>query len=144
MATKKISAKRTLKKTDVARYAEEYVSEKAMLDAIKQRVDEKKAALVAALTQFGETDEKGNVFLDVGIEGCARLKHELRRSETLNLDRIEAWLKSRGLWDEFSTTVRIVDEEKVLAAAFEGKQIPKATMRSFYDINETMAFKVLK
>ena len=78
-------AKRELNEEDFSRYVAEYLSEKATMEAIQARVNEKKAAIAKFVDANGERDEKGNIFFYVeGIEGVSAVKRERRVSTTLN------------------------------------------------------------
>jgi hypothetical protein len=61
----------------------------------------------------------------------------------MDLDKAEAWLKKNKKWDEFKVVVEMVDEDKLLAAGYEGT-IPKRTFDGFTVQSESFAFKVLK
>lgn len=143
MATRTIGkAKRTLAKADVKRFAQHYVDARKAAELMQAQVDDMKAALVQAVQDYGYTDDKGNQFLDIGIEGCDKLKREVRRSKRFDVTKATQWLKKQGRYDEFTEVVVQLDEDKILAASFEG-DLPEKVVAGFYQESETMAFKVM-
>lgn len=141
--TRKIAKpKRELSIEQLPRYVEEYLKEKAAADAMAKRVNEKKATIAALVEASGYLDDRGSQFLDVGIDGCSAVKRERRITNTLDEAKALAWLTKHGLYDECTRTEVVLDEEALLAAAYEGK-VPERALKSFYEQSESFAFKVL-
>ena len=141
---KRVIAKPTRAVTveQLPRYVEEYLKERNAADEMSKRVNEKKTNIVELLVAEGYKDDKGSRFIDVGIPGCSAVKHERRVSTKLDEEKALAWLRKNGLYEECTTTVVVLDEEKLLAAAYEGK-IAERTLKGFYEQTENFAFKVI-
>lgn len=142
MAARKMTRqKQTMEVTpdNAERYLSEYLSAKAMADDVTARVNKMKANLNAFADAHGEPDEKGSIWVEVGEH---KIKRERRVSTSTDFYKAEAWLRKNGRWDEFKIVQEVLDEDKLLAAGFEGT-IPRKTFDSFTVIGETFAFKVL-
>lgn len=137
--------KRALNKADIRRYAQEYIAARRMAADAAKREAEMKATLAKAVEELGYTDDKGNQFLDIGIEGCDKLKRERRVSQRFDTEKAAAWLKKRKRYADFTETIVQLSEDKILAAAFEGDDpdVTEKVVKGFYVDSETMAFKVL-
>lgn len=133
---------REVTSAQLPRYMQEYLQEKAAADAMAKRVAEKKANIMKLIEAEGYVDDRGSQFIDVGIDGCSMVKREVRISTTLDETKALQWLKKNGLYEECTRTEVVLDEEALLAAAYEGK-VPEKTLKSFYEQNESYAFKVI-
>lgn len=134
--------KRALAEEDVRRYAEEYLKARRLAEEAQKRADAMKSTLVQHIVENGYTDDKGSQYIDVGIPGCAKLKRERRLSQRFNEEKAAAWLERKGVYDEYTETIVVLSEDKILAAGWE-KKIPERVIKGFYDDNEVMAFKVV-
>lgn len=143
---KRVIAKptRAVSTEQLPRYVEEYLKERDAAATMQKRVDEKKANIVEVLIADGYTDDKGSRFVDVGIPGCSAVKHERRVRTVLDEEKALAWIKKHkpALYDSCTKTITVLDEEALLAAAYEGK-IAEKTLKSFYEQSESFAFKIV-
>lgn len=140
--TRKIKTK--LNSKTVTEVVRQYVATKAQATIFADRTDRLKGQLKSYVESHGETDDKGSLWVDFDepIEGITRMKMERRVIKSLDVERAEALLREIGLWDECTTTITVLDEDLLLAAAFEGK-VPEAAMTEMYVTRENYAFKAL-
>jgi hypothetical protein len=108
---------------DFTSQVREYVTLKQSLEVLEKRQGELREKLFEKIDQDGEVDDKGNVFfeLDSEIEGVARLEKQRRVSRKLDEAAAEDIISEKKLDEELYKTVRIVDEDAVMAAHYEGK-----------------------
>lgn len=128
-----------------AGFARQYLSEKSSLDAITKRVNDMKAAVIAYLRDHGDTDEKGSLYVDVeGVDGVGSLKYERRVGRTFDSAKATAWLKKHGMYDHYTKTVVMLDEDSLAAAAYEGDIISERIYNGWFVESETWALKTVK
>lgn len=115
-------------------------------DAVKafgERQAEARRLLMGLLEETGTTDEKGSQWIrfpDDPVEGRINsIKRERRVTRILDIERTEAYLKKRRLYDQCTETVVVLNEERILGLNFEGK-ISDEDLASLYDTNESWAF----
>lgn len=138
------TAKRELNAKDFPRYVEEYLREKEAMEAMQARVNEKKAAINKFVDDLGEADEKGSKWVHVeGIPGLSAVKRERRVSQSLDTDKAEAWLKKNGLWEQYSEEIRVLDEDALYGAGYDGT-IPRKVFDGFMVSSESFALKTVK
>lgn len=95
----------------------------------------------------GDSDDQGHVWIEFdepvedpsGKASVLGIKREKRVSRRLNPARAEEFLKRRKLWDDCTETVLVINEDAILAKAFE-KKISDADLEGLYDVNESYAF----
>lgn len=88
------------------------------VDSLTKKQKDLRDYLMDTVEQTGFTDESGNVWveLDEEIDGIAAIKRERRAKPVLDEEAAERILAERGLEDECYKTIRVVDEEAVMAA----------------------------
>lgn len=99
------------------------------------------------LPEQGDTDDDGHtwVMFDEDIEdpsgkgSVTAIKREYRKIKRLNAERTEAFLRRKKLWDDCTETVVVINEDAVLAKAFD-KTISERDLNSLYDVTESYAF----
>ena len=120
------------------RLVQEYKAAKEMADTAKKRADGLKAALVELVDERGYEGENGHRWFEVGE---FRLKRERRVSKSFDTAACEVWAKEAGLWDSVSEVVEVLNEDKVLALAWDDPEI-RDEIEGFYVEKETWAFKL--
>jgi hypothetical protein len=127
---------------DVPALLEKYLDMRKTADEFQGKVDEMKKLLSTAVDTHGFVDDKGNRWIEFEepIEGVTALKRERRVSRSLDPVRAETVLKRLGLWEECTEEVRVIDEDKILGAGFEGR-IKKGVLDSLWTESESWAFK---
>lgn len=101
----------------------EYLMVKQSLDLMEKRSVELRQSIFDKIEADGEEDEKGNIFveLDAEIDGVVRLEKQRRVTRKLDELAADAIIEGKSLSGELYKTVRVVDEDAVMAAHYEGK-----------------------
>lgn len=137
-------ANRELTEADVDAFVAAYLSEKEFAEEATKRVNAKKAVLSRYIDENGYIDDKGSRYVDIeGVDGVSQMKRERRVSTSLDRDKVEAYLKKRGLWEQMTREVRVLDDDAVAAAGYDGT-IPERTFQGFYVESEVFALKSVK
>jgi hypothetical protein len=108
---------------DLGAQVREYLMVKQSLDLMEKRSGELRQSLFEKIEADGEEDEKGNIFveLDAEIDGVVRLEKQRRVTRKLDELAAETIIEEKSLSDELYKTIRVVDEDAVMAAHYEGK-----------------------
>ena len=120
------------------RLVEEYKSAKDLADSSKKRADALKKELSDLVESEGYEGDNGHQWYEIGDY---KLKRERRVSKSFDSDECEKWAKTTGLWDEVSEVVELLSEDKVLALAWDDRDVREASDH-FYKEKETWAFKL--
>lgn len=115
--------------------------QKSLVDA---RMKSLRDSLMDIIEQRGFT-EGGHLYFELGEEvaGFRTLKREARVSRAINEDRAEKLLRSKGLWEDVTEVVRVLDDDKLRLAIYEGK-LTQEEFDSLVDERTTYALKMLK
>lgn len=119
------------------RLAQEFKKSKEAIDLLTKRQNEMKAELIEAIKEQGFEDDKGHKWLKVG---SLELKYERRVSRSFDEGAADNWAHETGRWDDLKRTVEMLDEDKLLALAWENEDVAE-TIQEFYVEKETWAFK---
>lgn len=119
------------------RLAEEYKRTKDTITDIEKRANGMKKELSDAVEEFGATDDKGHLWLNVGN---LSLKRERRISRSLDIDSAKQWAIANGHWDQVKQVIEVLDEDQLLGLAWNNKEL-EDTIQAFYIEKETWAFK---
>jgi len=108
---------------DVAGQVKEYLYVKKNIDQMETRSKELRDRLFAHLDEDGYEDDKGNVQLELGadIDGVVRLEKQRRVTRKLNEPKADEILSELGLKDGIFVMTPVLDEDKLMAAFYEGK-----------------------
>jgi hypothetical protein len=100
----------------------EYVKVKATLDQMESRSRELREALFAKLDEEGFEDDKGNITieLDSAIDDVVRIEKQRRVTRKLDEEVAEEIITERGIGDVVYKTIRIIDEDALMAQLYEG------------------------
>lgn len=120
------------------RLAQEFKKSKEAIDMLTKRQNEMRAELVEAVKEQGFEDDKGHKWLKVGD---LELKYERRVSRSFDEGAADNWARETGRWDDLKQVVEVLDEDKLLALAWENSDVAE-TIQQFYVERETWAFKV--
>jgi hypothetical protein len=119
------------------RLAQEFKKSKEAIDSLTKRQNDMKAELIEAVKDQGYEDDKGHKWFKVGdIE----LKYERRVSRSFDESAADNWAHDTGRWDDLKRVVEMLDEDKLLALAWEDNDVAE-TIQAFYVEKETWAFK---
>jgi hypothetical protein len=105
---------------DFQAQAREYVLLKKSLDALEARQKELREKLFAKLDVEGQEDSSGNVFLELTneIEGIRVIEKQRRTSRKLDETIAEAIITEKGLEETLYKTIRVIDEDAIMAAHY--------------------------
>jgi hypothetical protein len=109
-------------------YIRQMATLKKESDLLAERMSEVKSFLTAAVENFGETDGRGHINLEVGDAsvGIAGLQLQRRSTPQENMEAIERILKTKTdannqpLWQQCIKMVPAVQEDEVMKASFDG------------------------
>jgi hypothetical protein len=101
----------------------EYVRVKETMDALEKRSKELREKILAVVDVDGYEDDKGNILyeLDTPIDGVIRLEKQRRATRKLDEDKAEEIIEAKGLSDKVYKMVRVIDEDALMAAHYEGE-----------------------
>jgi hypothetical protein len=108
---------------DLSTQVREYLQVKASMDLLETRQKALRETLFQQIDSNGEFDDKGNVFLELGsdVDGVVRLEKQKRVTRKLDADAAETILATNELEEDVYEVVRVVNEDKLMAAFYEGK-----------------------
>lgn len=101
----------------------EYVRIKETVDSLEKRSKELREKILAVVDVDGYEDDKGNVIyeLDRPIDGVMRLEKQRRATRKLDDIKAEEIIEAKGLSDKVYKMVRVLDEDAIMAAHYEGE-----------------------
>ena len=101
----------------------EYAKVKSSIEVMEGRSKELREKLFDAIETLGFEDDKGNLQLELEseVEGIVRLEKQRRVSRKIDEGVAEGIISKHGLEDELYKTIRVVDEDALLAAMYQGK-----------------------
>jgi hypothetical protein len=123
----------------------EYAKIKASMEIMESRSKELREKLFGFLDLEGEEDDKGNIQLDLPstISGIVRLEKQRRATRKLNEMAAEEIIGSVGLEDEVYKIVRVIDEDALMAAFYEGK-LTEEQLDEMFPVNVIWALRTVK
>ena len=154
--------KRTIKRrtipADFIRYLTEYLGTRSMREKSALLENDHKAVLMNVLTEVGTSGDGGHrtIMLDEPVtfysypsrhdkpteKKVTGIQRQRRVGQSLDEDKTLALLESKGLLIECTTTVVVIEEDKVLAANFSGA-ITDEELKGLYTEKETFAFQLI-
>jgi len=116
---------------------------------LSNELDKRKKRLQGILEKYGETDPStGSIFLDlgepVGSERISQLKNQCATRQVMNEEMAEEVLSKKGLWEEMTDLIRVIDDSRVLAAYYDkritddelAKMIHEKVVYSFFVLDD--------
>lgn len=130
---------------DIAGQVKEFLYIKKNIDQLDTRAKELRDKLFSHLDEDGYEDDKGNVQLelDSDIDGVVRLEKQRRVTRKLNEPKADEILTELGLKDEIFVMTPVLDEDKLMAAFYEGK-ITEEQLDDMFPANVVWALRTLK
>lgn len=118
----------------------EYMKLKESIDFMTERTRILREQLFEALDTEGFEDDRGNILieLDTPIEGVIRLEKQRRTKRKLDETQAEVIIKERQLEDEVYKTVRVLDEDALMAQLYQDK-ITEEELDTMFPIEVTWA-----
>ena len=139
--TRDVSASSEESKNPLLAKVRQFLSYKNQIDSLTKSSNEIKGELMEAVELYGEEDSEGHYWLSLPeeISGYNSLQRQRRVTKKFDMEEAEAILKKRGLYDQCVEMVPMVNEEKVLAALYNGL-ISEEEIDSMYPKTITWAF----
>ena len=108
---------------DLATQVREYLQVKSSVDMLEKRQKDLRESLFAHIDADGEFDDKGNVFLELGaeVDGVVRIEKQKRVTRKIDESTAEQILANNNLEEDVYEVVRVINEDKLMAAFYEGK-----------------------
>jgi len=105
---------------DLVTRVKKYAFLKAQLDYLEKEQKELRPQLFENIELEGEEDDKGNVVLELPheVEGFRSVIKQRRVSRKIDEERAEVVINGRGLEDKLYKTVRVIDEDALMAALY--------------------------
>lgn len=128
--------------------ARQYVTLKESHTELGQRIKELRDRIIDRVANTGYDTDGGHQLLDLPDDvaeatGIKRFKREKRVRQSFREDELMEFLEGKGLYEEVTKVVRVLDEDALSAAVFEGK-ISEAELNSFVDEKVTYALTMEK
>ena len=123
MARVAAAKKRVQPVDDLTIEVAEYAHIKEQVDTLSKRQKELRDRLLEVVENLGETDDQGHLWMDLPqeISGVRMLQRQRRVTQSINQERAQELLEELGLLDRCTTMVRIVDEDALMAAKWDGE-----------------------
>lgn len=135
----------------------EYLMNRSMRERSAYHEDSLKKKLMGELEAHGALAKGGHRTLDLAApqdftsykagkpqpKTITGIERKRRESQTLNEERTLALLKEKGLLDQCTEVVVVINEDAVLAANFSG-DLPDDELKALYDESETFAFYLIE
>jgi hypothetical protein len=121
MARVKNEEPRFADENDLISRTKKYAFLKAQLDFLEKEQKALRALLFENLDEIGEEDDKGNVVIELPeeVEGYSSVVKQRRVARKIDETRAEEIITEHGLEDVLYKTVRVVDEDALMAALYE-------------------------
>jgi hypothetical protein len=123
----------------------EYAKVKASMEVLDSRAKQLRDKLMEKIDLNGFEDHNGNIVLEFEekIDGILRIEKQRRASRKLDEATAETLLESLGLTDEVYETVRVINEDALMAAYYEDK-ITEQQLDEMYPVNVIWALRTVK
>jgi len=101
----------------------EYKHLKIETDKLGKRQKELRDQLLTVITDGGYEDDQGHMWFefDEAIDGVASLQRQRRVTRVVNDDNADEVLSAHGLWDTCTELIRVVNEDRVMAALYDNE-----------------------
>jgi hypothetical protein len=121
MAKVKPTENRNADETDLIARTKKYAFLKSQLDYLEKEQKALREELFEVLDGEGEVDDKGNVIIQLpqAVDGFNSIIKQRRVTRKVDELKAEEIIAAHGLEDTLYKTVRIVDEDALMAALYE-------------------------
>lgn len=101
----------------------EYKHLKIETDKLGKRQKELRDQLLTVIVDGGYEDDQGHMWFefDDAIDGVASLQRQRRVTRVVNDDNADEVLSAHGLWDTCTELIRVVNEDRVMAALYDNE-----------------------
>jgi hypothetical protein len=123
----------------------EYIRLVASIDHMDERRKELREKIFSYLEDEGFEDEKGNLQLPLAnpIDGVLRIEKSGRRTRKLDEIKAEEIIESNDLGDSVYKMVRVIDEDALMAAHYEGK-LTEEEIDEMFPVSVVWALRTVK
>ncbi|CAB4166951.1 hypothetical protein UFOVP964_50 [uncultured Caudovirales phage] len=120
MAKVKPEENRNADETSLIARAKKYSFLKSQLDYLDKEQKALRIELLEVLDLNGEEDDKGNIVLELPeeVDGFVSLVKQRRVSRKVDEFKAEELITSKGMEDTLYKTIRVVDEDALMAALY--------------------------
>ena len=121
MARVKNDEPRFSDENDLISRTKKYAFLKSQLDFLEKEQKAIRALLFENLEEIGEEDDKGNIIIELPeeVEGYSAVVKQRRVSRKIDEARAEEIIAEHELEDVLYKTIRVVDEDALMAALYE-------------------------
>lgn len=107
----------------IKQWVAELVTAKKQQKFFKARQDEVTKRLKTVVEEVGYQDDQGHIWFDLEepVEGTVALQMQRKVSQPLKEEKAEAILKAKGLYEECTTTITVIDQDAIMAARYDGR-----------------------
>jgi len=111
---------RNADETDLIARAKKYSFLKSQLDYLEKEQKALRAELFEVLDLEGEEDDKGNIVIELPeeVDGYNSIIKQRRVSRKIDETRAEELITEKSMEDTLYKTIRVVDEDAVMAALY--------------------------
>jgi hypothetical protein len=108
---------------DLEAQAKQYIFFKKQVEYFESELKLLKEKIFEVVDTKGEVDGNGNIFVELSneIEGVRMLQKQRRVSRKIEEGVAEQIIADKGMEEQLYKTVRIVDEDALMAALYEGQ-----------------------
>jgi hypothetical protein len=123
----------------------EYAKLKASMEVLETRSKQLREKLFQHLDTEGFEDEKGNIQLDLinPVDGVLRIEKQRRATRKLDEATAETLIDNLGLSDEVYEMKRVINEDALMAAFYEGK-ITEEQLDEMFPVSVIWALRTVK
>ena len=145
MAKVKETELRNVEESDLIAQVKKYSFLKSQLDYLEKEQKEERLKLFDVLDSSGEEDSKGNIFLELPeeVDGYTSIIKERRVSRKINEPKAEEIIEAKGLQDKLFKTVRVIDEDALMAALYND-ELTAEEIEEMYPQSVIWALKLKK
>lgn len=120
MARKKPEEARTAEQDNLVNQAKEYAFIKSQLEYLEKQQKELREKFFEVIESLGETDDKGNIVLELPneVDGYVSVVKQKRVTRKVDEAVAEEIITSKGMEDTLYKTIRVVDEDALMAALY--------------------------
>jgi hypothetical protein len=123
----------------------ELIRAKNAISMMEARTKELRESIFSFIDDLGEEDANGNisVYLNAPIDGVVRLEKQRRVSRKLNEPVAETIIEAKGLGDALYEMKRVINEEALMAAYFNG-ELTEEELDEMFPVDVTWALRTPK
>ena len=145
MARVKPEDTRNIEENDLLARVKKYSFLKSQLDYLEREQKEERLKLFEVLDTEGEEDSKGNLFIELPeeVDGVSAIVKERRVSRKINEAKAEDIIIAKGLEDKLFKTIRVVDEDALMAALYSD-ELTEEEIEEMYPQSVVWALKLKK